>query len=262
MKSTSTGIVELAHQVREEEHRALEHPDQQQVLARVVARDLVGQLAHAAAADPRRGRGSPRSLRRRSRCASLGRAPACRRTGRVRRTSHDRCAASPARRAGGRATRCRASVSAATSSARRAAPGRGPAGGLVGEPLHDEPAQRRRQLAQRGAARSPPRPPSTVVDELVEHAASSREDLGERQDVCLRRRDGRLQRRHEAVADPPARVGVGVVALVLAPAQAALAAVRGGLLAREREQRPRSATARRARRIPSSARRLGEDASR
>ena len=39
--------LDLAHQVGEEEHRALEHADQQQVLARVVARDLLAQLAHA-----------------------------------------------------------------------------------------------------------------------------------------------------------------------------------------------------------------------
>ena len=45
MKSTSHGIVDLAHQVGEEEHRALEHADQQQVPARVVARDLGAELA-------------------------------------------------------------------------------------------------------------------------------------------------------------------------------------------------------------------------
>ena len=37
----------MAHEVAEEEHGALQHPDQQQVLALVVARDLLAELAHA-----------------------------------------------------------------------------------------------------------------------------------------------------------------------------------------------------------------------
>ena len=38
MKSTSHGHVDLAHEVGEEEHGALEHADEQQVPALVVAR--------------------------------------------------------------------------------------------------------------------------------------------------------------------------------------------------------------------------------
>ena len=41
------GDVERAHQVGEEEHSAFQHPDQEQVLARVVPGDLGRQLAHA-----------------------------------------------------------------------------------------------------------------------------------------------------------------------------------------------------------------------
>ena len=47
MKSTSHGTLDLAHQVGEEEHRALQHADQQQVAVRVVSRDLGAELAHA-----------------------------------------------------------------------------------------------------------------------------------------------------------------------------------------------------------------------
>ena len=36
----------MAHEVGEEEDRALEDADQEQVLARVVARDLLAHLAH------------------------------------------------------------------------------------------------------------------------------------------------------------------------------------------------------------------------
>ena len=47
MKSTSQRVVQVAHQVGEEEHGALQHADEQQVAALVVARDLLRQLAHA-----------------------------------------------------------------------------------------------------------------------------------------------------------------------------------------------------------------------
>jgi hypothetical protein len=49
------------------------------------------------------------------------------------------------------------------------------------------------------------------------------------------------QRRHEAMSHAPARVRVALVRRVLAPREPALAAVRGGLLARAREQRPHHA---------------------
>ena len=47
MKSTSQGTLELAHQVRQEEDRALQHADQEQLAALVVARDLLAELLHA-----------------------------------------------------------------------------------------------------------------------------------------------------------------------------------------------------------------------
>ena len=47
MKSTSHVGLQVAHEVGEEEDRALQHADQQQLAALVVARDLLGQLAHA-----------------------------------------------------------------------------------------------------------------------------------------------------------------------------------------------------------------------
>ena len=37
----------MAHQVGQEEDRALQHADQQQLAALVVARDLLGELPHA-----------------------------------------------------------------------------------------------------------------------------------------------------------------------------------------------------------------------
>ena len=155
MKSTSHGIVELAHQVREEEHRALQHADQQQVLARVVAGDLRRQLAHPARRGPRRGRGSRRSRRRRLTAiqfsrgfAPVGRGGTARRALGVRpnRSTPSRDARPDAVREVERRRPC--SPSAAISSARRAAPGAGRPAALVGQPLHDQPAQRRRQRAQ------------------------------------------------------------------------------------------------------------------
>ena len=71
MKSISQGTVELAHQVGDEEHRALEHADHDQVAPLVVAADLGAELGDPALqvlgldqdlADPR-----PRRSRRRTR---------------------------------------------------------------------------------------------------------------------------------------------------------------------------------------------------
>ena len=45
MKSISQGTLELAHQVGQEEHRALEHADQDQVALCVVRADLGAELA-------------------------------------------------------------------------------------------------------------------------------------------------------------------------------------------------------------------------
>ena len=49
MKSISHGTVELAHQVGEEQHRALEDPDHDEVAALVVAADLRAELARPCA---------------------------------------------------------------------------------------------------------------------------------------------------------------------------------------------------------------------
>ncbi len=51
------------------------------------------------------------------------------------------------------------------------------------------------------------RPPSAVVDDLVEHVGLVAQDLGERQHVVLRGRVDALERRHQVAADPVARVG-------------------------------------------------------
>ena len=49
MKSTSQGTSMRRMRSDEEEDRALEHADEQQVAARVVRADLVAELAHPAA---------------------------------------------------------------------------------------------------------------------------------------------------------------------------------------------------------------------
>ena len=77
------------------------------------------------------------------------------------------------------------------------------------------------------------------VDDLVEHRRPRRAGSRRvRSDVLRRPRVHARELGQHAVADPPAREALAGVRAVLAPAQAALAAVGGGLLAREREQRP------------------------
>ena len=227
MKSTSTGIVEVAHQVREEEHRALEHADQQQVLARVVARDLLAPARAPAA--PRSSAGtriSPiacvvahasilvgarrvgvASDRPRSRAACAEREHPVRRSrGRpragpapcaVRRQRRDLVGASRRpRRPGRRRPRRRAAGRPAA-----AAPAAARAARSSGISLRARRAPRRR-------ARRAPRP----------RRAGSR--------PAPARSPGRpgwiaLSAGTSAAADAAARVRVGVVGLVLAPAQAA-----------------------------------------
>src|SRR4051794_32680465 len=75
------------------------------------------------------------------------------------------------------------------------------------------------------------------VDDDVEDLRLVAQQLGGAQDVALRGRVDRAQRRDESPAYAPARVTIRGVRRVLAPAEAALAAPRGGLLARDPEQR-------------------------
>ncbi len=104
------------------------------------------------------------------------------------------------------------------------------------------------------------RPASSAVDEAVEQLGLLAQQRCGAQHVRLGRRMHGAQRGQEAVAHARARVALVVVALVLAPRQAARLAVGGGLLAREpssgRIRRPSPAT------MPSSARLPGEAASR
>ena len=62
MKSISQGTVEVAHQVGDEQDRALEHADHDQVAALVVAADLGAELGDAPLQVLGRRRGSRRSL--------------------------------------------------------------------------------------------------------------------------------------------------------------------------------------------------------
>ena len=72
-------------------------------------------------------------------------------------------------------------VGAARRSRRRAA------GGVVGEPLDDEPRQRRRELAQPGEL-DPAASRQRLVDERVEHGGLVAQDLGQREHVVRRAR--------------------------------------------------------------------------
>ena len=63
MKSSSQAISSVAHQVGEEEHRALQDADHHQVAARVVAADLGAELGDPPLQVLARRRGSRRSRR-------------------------------------------------------------------------------------------------------------------------------------------------------------------------------------------------------
>ena len=93
--------------------------------------------------------------------------------------------------------------------------GDGAAGGAVGEPLDDEPPQRRRQLGQpleldRAAGR-PVAAAELGVDQRVEHLGLVAQQLRRAEDVA---RGGRVdlgQRRQQPVADAVARVGASAL---------------------------------------------------
>ena len=148
MKSTSHGIVDVAHEVGEEEHGALEDADEQRVLARVVARDLA----------------SPSS---RTRCWSssgwtrispmaAGRARRqCRRgaqRGRGRLEAQDSRRATTARAPSPTSSAPSSERQDVVGAARR--PRHGGAGRVLGQPAHDQARQRRRQRREAVDARS------------------------------------------------------------------------------------------------------------
>ena len=119
--------------------------------------------------------------------------------------------------------------------ARGRAGAQAPGGGL-GEPAHDEPRERRRQVRQvreRDAVAAGQR----GVDDDVEHLGLLAQQLGGAHDVGRRARVDRLQRGQQAVAHAPAREVLGGVGGVVAPGQAARATPGAGLLARDRQQR-------------------------
>src|SRR4051812_5905354 len=132
------------------------------------------------------------------------------------------------------------------------------AGRILGKAPDDEP---REGAGQRGEVldRDDVAARERGVDDDVEDLRLVAQLLGGPQDVALRGRVDRAQRRHEAPAHAPARVTIRVVGRVVAPGEAALAAPRGGLLARDCEQRTDEPP--RARRHPeqrAAARRCGE----
>ena len=140
MKSTSQGDVELAHEVGEEEDGALEDADEQQLLALVVARDLLAQLADPPLevvgldedlADSVRGCGS---RGRRGERAGSAPSSACHARPRPEPRRRDRAARRP------RARGCR-----------RGGPGRAGRGRprVLGEAAHDQPRERAREGGER-----------------------------------------------------------------------------------------------------------------
>ena len=199
MKSTSTGIVEVAHQVREEEHGALEHADEQQVLARVVARDLARPAPGPGAARSSAGtRVSPIASSSRPRVSTL-RGVRRARAGPAVRASHEaqhpRSVDAPARR---RQIEHRGAVL-------------GQRGDLVGAPARPRragppaaPSASRWTTSRRsagGSARSRASsislaPVERLVDERVEHGAPRR--------AGSRRAPARSPRRRDAPPRAPA----------------------------------------------------------
>ena len=169
MKSTSHGTSISRIRSREEEHRALEHADQQQVAVRRSRRDLGPELAHPV---PQLvGLDEDLADRR----VAHGRAVRCRWCTRPDRAASggQRSKVSTPARTRARAPSPRSSApsapSARTSSARPATRGARAAERALGQAPDHEPRERRRQLRAGARARSASRPPSTLVDERVEH---------------------------------------------------------------------------------------------
>ena len=255
MKSTSQVPRDLAHQVGEEEHRALEHADEQQVTALVVLADLAPEARtrslswsgwtrispiggalmrggiYPSVADAHRSRRRRPRQRRRALEAQRSR-PRRRRARRRRGRARRRRRARARRRAAPAARAQRAPV--ASSASRRS----------------DQPRERRRQVAPAGRARSGRGRPSARSTTIVEHlrppraaARAVRSDvLGSAAGCTARSAGSRL------AAHARAREALVLVARVLAPGQPALAAPVRRLLAREPARAAAGAPAARARR--------------
>ena len=226
MKSTSHGTSSCAHQVREEEDRALQHAHQHEVAPVVVAGDLCRQLAHPALELLAPGQGSPRSRRRRctlSQCMrhGSGRAPRTRPgPAALAEASKRRPPRSQTARSPDPTCSCPRPVSAATLRRRRPrpAPGRCAASASRWTTSRDE---RRRQLAQ-ARERDLAAPSSTSSTRASRTAASSRRRSASASTFApppgwTSRRAGTRSWRTRA-----ARVGGGIVGRVLAPGQAPL----------------------------------------
>ena len=196
----------MAHQVREEEHRALQHADQHQVLARVVARDL-----RRRARATRRSRSSAGT--RISPIASssvvhavsslwgVGGLRAARRCACVARSAARPVRRPPARRCGRSSIAVPCSDSAAISSARRARPRAGPP---------TAPSASRCTTSRRSAGGSARRraeldraaPGEHLVDERVEHLASSRSSSASASTFASAPGWTRRKRRHQPARAP------------------------------------------------------------
>ena len=231
MKSTSQGMSICAHEVGEEEDGALQHADEQQVAALVVARDL-----------PRRAS--------RTRCSSSsgwtrispiwgsrmrrGRLGVERGSGGVRATRSD-AVARPRR---GRRRRGRAAPSSRARGRRRARGGaRAQAAGRRPRPgaAATSRAERGRQRREVVAARSWSRPRERRVDHLVEHRGLLAQQLARCAGRCLGARGcDRPQRRHRAPrARARARRSVRVGGVLAPRAGRAPRTSARGLLARD-----------------------------
>ena len=173
MKSISQGTVEVAHQVGEEEHGALQHADHEQVAALVVPADLLAQLGDAplqvlagdqGLADRRVAHGRSAAQSRLGRASALGAQHAA-------LGDRPHAAAEVEHRGAGAAQR-RHLVGVVGS------PGDGTAGGAVGEPLDDEPAQGRGSSARRSSSivprGDPFEPSSSAATSASSTSASSR----------------------------------------------------------------------------------------
>ena len=264
MKSTSQGTSMLAHQVGEEEHRALEHADEQQVAARVVrARSRAPSCAHALLqlvgldedlADRRGSRIAARRLVTRARGRRALEAQHAVLDDRARAVAQvEHAAPSPGRRARGSS----ASAPAAPGrTGRRRRPRRGAARRAA---RARAAAPRRCSTRDRGRGRR-----ARVVDDVVEHLGLVAQQLA--RCAATLRLGGRVQRAQRRQQPVRAR-GRGRSASVVvasrpratpgrARAQHAAVSSRRRRASSGRTSRPSRAG------IPSSARRPGEEASR
>ncbi len=204
MKSTSHGIVDRAHEVGEEEHRALEDADEQQVATVVVAGDLGAELADAVLelvgldedlADHRVAHGARDATRLGA--AAVGCAH-------QRSTPASTTARAPSPRS-----------SAPSSSARTSSSRAGGARAQRARRVLGQPAQHEARRAPRGSAASVARAIAVAAaerggDDLVEHRRLVAQQLRGAKDVGARRAvvDG-LQRGHQVLAHAGARVPRG-----------------------------------------------------